>query len=121
MPKQGLVTLARREEFTWEPIETASGTFRITRPFDSRNCPTVGGGICELNAAEMAWTPNYDEIVTVLSGELVIEHSGTELTARMGDMVLIRYGAEIVYRSRTKCAFSWVLSPANWQSLRWPE
>jgi ethanolamine utilization protein EutQ (cupin superfamily) len=74
-----------------------------------------------LDATEMAWTPNYDEIVTVLSGELIIEQNGEELTAAPGDMFLIRYGAEIVYRTRTRCAFSWVLSPANWMNLRWPE
>lgn len=74
-----------------------------------------------MEETELPWTPNYDEIVTVLSGELTIMHNGEELTGQAGDMFLIRYGAEIIYKTRTRCAFAWVLSPATWQNLRWPE
>lgn len=121
MAKQGLVTVARREDFVWDRLETDYGTFRITRPFTGKDCPAIGGGICDLEATELSWTPNYDEIVTVLEGELIICHNDEELTAGPGDMFLIRYGAEIIYRSRRHCRFSWVLSPANWKNLRWPE
>lgn len=121
MAKQGLVTLAQAEDLVWDRLETATGSFRIARPFTSRECPTIGGGLVELEGTELAWTPNYDEIVTVLAGELTIRHGGEELTARAGELFLIRYGAEIVYQAQQRCVFSWVLSPATWRNLRWPE
>jgi ethanolamine utilization protein EutQ (cupin superfamily) len=50
-----------------------------------------------------------------------IVHNGQDLAARPGDMFLIRYGAEIAYKTQTKATFAWILYPAQWRNLRWPE
>lgn len=121
MDRQSLVTLARGGELVWDTIPTKTGLFRIARPFTSRESPTIGGGLAELEACELPWRPNYDEIVTVLEGELTIRHNGEDIVARAGDMVLIRYGAEIVYRTETRATFAWVLYPAHWKNVRWSE
>lgn len=121
MGNQSLVTLVHQEEMDWDFLPSETGSFRITRPFTSRESPTIGGGIVEMEECEVPWTPNYDEIVTVIEGEMVIRHDGVDLKAQAGDMYLIRYGADIVYKTDTKAKFSWVLYPAHWRSLRWPE
>ncbi len=121
MDGQSLVTRVRKGEMQWSTLGTETGKFLISRPFTQRESPTLGGGLVEIEAAEMKWTPNYDEIVVVLDGEMSIVHNGQELAARPGDMFLIRYGAEMAYKSATRATFAWVLYPAQWKNLRWPE
>lgn len=121
MAKQGLVTLVTEADLVWDRIETGSGAFRIARPITSRNCPTMGGGIGEMTASELAWTLNYDEIITVLEGELTVLHNGEAFTARAGEMFLIRHGADVVYKAQGRCRFSWAVSPANWREVRWTQ
>ncbi len=116
-----LVTLAQRSDLQWDSIPTETGVFRISRPFTSRESPTIGGGIVNMETCELPWTPNYDEIITVLEGEMIVRCDGQDLIGRPGDMYLIRYGAEIVYKTESKATFSWVLYPAHWKSTRWPE
>ncbi len=121
MGKQNLVTRVRKSDMQWSTLPVKSGKFLISRPFTERESPSMGGGLVELEDAEMEWTPNYDEMVIVLDGEMSIVHNGEDLVGRPGDMFLIRYGADIKYKSRTKATFAWVLYPANWRHLRWPE
>lgn len=121
MGQQSLVTRVCKSEMQWSTLETETGKFLISRPFTQRESPTIGGGLVEIEAAEMKWTPNYDEIVVVLEGEMSIVHNGQDLAARPGDMFLIRYGAEIAYKTQTKATFAWILYPAQWRNLRWPE
>jgi ethanolamine utilization protein EutQ (cupin superfamily) len=121
MARFGLVTLVHQHEMNWESLPTDTGTFRICRPFTARESPTIGGGLVELAESELPWKPNYDEIVIVMEGELTIRQGNEDLAGRAGDMFLIRYGADITYRTETKAKFAWVLYPTSWKNLRWPE
>lgn len=105
----------------WDSLPSETGSFRITRPFTNRESPTIGGGLVEMEACEVPWTPNYDEIVIVMDGEMVIRQAGQDHFAQKGDMYLIRYGADIIYKTDTRATFAWVLYPAGWKNLRWPE
>ena len=116
-----LVTLVRNSEMHWDFLPSETGAFRIARPFTSRQSPTIGGGIVEIEKCEVPWTPNYDEIIIVLEGEMVVRHDGVDLRGQAGDMYLIRYGADIVYKTDTRAKFAWVLYPAQWRNLRWSE
>src|SRR5512146_2478428 len=106
---QSLVTRITKSEMEWSTLPTEAGRFLISRPFGQRESPTIGGGLVEIEGAEMKWTPNYDEIVVVLSGEMSIVHNGQDLLAHTGDMFLIRYGAEIAYKGKSKATFAWYL------------
>lgn len=122
MAKQGLVQLWRTSDMVWDTVPAAQGSIRITRIVTARESPTLGGGICTLEGgAELAWTPNYDEIVTVLEGELTILHDGESLRGGPGEVFLIRYGADMVYRAVDRATFAFALYPATWKNIRWPE
>lgn len=116
-----LVTLVQRSDMQWESMPVETGLCQISRPFTSRESPTIGGGLMKMEACAMSWTPNYDEIVIVLDGDMVIQHEGQDLKAQAGDMYLIRYGADIVYKTDSRATFAWVAYPAQWRNLRWPE
>ena len=121
MGRQGLVRLVRQGEMNWDSLPSETGSFRISRPFTSRESPTIGGGLVVMESCEVPWMPNYDEVVVVLEGEMTIRHDGEDYVAHAGDMYLIRYGAEIVYKTDSRATFAWVLYPAQWKNLRWPE
>lgn len=122
MAEYGLVRLWRHSDLEWDTIPSERGSIRIARAITSRESPTLGGGVCTLEGgAELTWTPNYDEIVTVLEGELVIRHNGQDLRGSPGEIFLIRYGAEIAYQAADRATFAFALYPAAWKNLRWPE
>ncbi len=118
--RQRPVLLVRRDAVVWTSLPSATGYYRVARSISSRQSPTLGGGLCEMADCEVRWTPNYDEIITVLEGEMSIQLDGEDLVGAPGDQYLIRYGTEIVYRTSGRCLFAWAVYPANWQQGRWP-
>ena len=117
---QRLVSLVARQDVQWTSLPSKTGYYRVARSFTSRHSPTIGGGLVEMADCEVVWALNYDEIITVLEGEVTIRLDGADLIDHPGDQFLIRYGTEIAYVARERALFAWAVYPTQRQSLRWP-
>jgi ethanolamine utilization protein EutQ (cupin superfamily) len=61
---------------------------------------------------EPAQTPEFDEVTVVLSGSVVVEHDGGEITARAGEAVLARAGERVRYTTPEGAEYLAVCVPA---------
>jgi len=74
----------------------------------------MGAGYMSLDKGEMAWTLTYDEIDTVLEGELVITRGKEQVRGKTGDVIFIPKGSSITFGTPNWTRFVYVVFPVNW-------
>lgn len=76
---------------------------------------SMAAGYMQWENAFFPWTLTYDEIITVLVGELHIRHKGETKIAKAGDVMFIPKGSAIEFGTPTNVRLVYVAWPANWQ------
>ncbi len=73
----------------------------------------LGTGIARFSNARIPWTIRYDEVLTVLQGELRVQ-TGEELhTLGTWDSLWLPAGTELVYEADSAIV-SYAIHPSNW-------
>ena len=106
-------TLVRRSDIELRHFHE-SGVFLgdgIARPMS--DTMSAGWARYEPGAAN-PWLVDYDEVITVIEGSFTIESDGDLLTASPGDLLFLRKGTELVYRSDEGALIVYVAYP-QWE------
>lgn len=74
---------------------------------------SMGAGFAEFDGTAIEWTLLYDEVIYVISGELVITSEGQDHVAREGDVVWIPEGTSLIYGG-TSARIFYAVQPGNW-------
>ena len=78
----------------------------------------LSAGFMEFNDGDEtpAWTAPYEEVMYVISGELILRSpGGHEVKAKQGEVVTVLKGAELTYQGTAGTKLFFALTPANWQ------
>lgn len=72
----------------------------IGNVLDEKNSASMGGGYaCFLPGAAMTWTPSYDEVIVVQSGEFTVDSPEGATTAGPGEMLWVRASVPVTFRA----------------------
>ncbi len=74
---------------------------------------SLGTGFVRLVNAEIPWTICYDEVITVLEGELTLKANGEEYHLQIMDSIWLPNGTELVYQAE-QALVSYAIYPNNW-------
>lgn len=65
-----------------------------------KNSTSMGAGFaCFLPGAAMTWTPSYDEVIVVRSGEFTVDSQDGCTTAGPGELVWVRASVPVTFRA----------------------
>ena len=73
----------------------------------------LGAGIVRLTESEIPWTIKYDEVLTVLEGELTVEIDGASHHLKPLDSIWLPNGTALIYRSKSALVH-YAIHPNNW-------
>ncbi len=73
----------------------------------------LGTGICRFSDAYIPWTITYDEVLTVISGELKLHANGEVHQLNALDSIWLPAGTELVYESKDALV-TYAAYPINW-------
>jgi len=86
--------------------------------FTLEESPRLGCGIMEMKETTFDWTLNYDEIDYVIEGTLDIIIDGREVSASVGELILIPKGSSIKFSVKDYARFIYVTYPADWEAQK---
>mgnify|MGYP001010743530 CR=1 FL=1 len=112
------VRLVTMDDLTWGQIPgTTGGVAQIGEVIGSEDSDTIGAGFTRLEHTSMSRELEYDEVVLVLEGTMVVESGGDVLEARQGQALHIPKGAKTTYRFTEPTLLFYAIYPNNWQDL----
>ncbi len=76
----------------------------------SRN---LGAGVGVFESCSVPWTPDYDEVLFILDGELRLRVGDKTYVAGRGDVLWIPEGAAVVYDSPGRTTFFYAVCPVR--------
>jgi ethanolamine utilization protein EutQ len=74
---------------------------------------SLGAGYGRLTNAEIPWTIKYDEVVTVLEGQLTVRIDGTNHVIDQGGSIWLPIGTSLTYIAQSALIL-YAIHPANW-------
>ncbi|WP_119391971.1 cupin domain-containing protein [Taklimakanibacter lacteus] len=114
----------KREEMTFRPAVTATGTTSIARVVNGAVSRHMGGGIEYLENVTIDWTVTYDEILFVFEGSLTVVLDDQEVRdCHAGDIVWLPEGTHLKYIAHGRAGYFYALHPVDWaarQGVREP-
>ncbi|OLS34505.1 cupin domain-containing protein [Bacillus sp. MRMR6] len=114
------VILFKKEEYLFEPLEgtEGNGSAKIARFVTDKISSSLGGGIVKMEDCKFPWTVQYDEILFVTEGEVIIDSNGEKRIGKEGDSFFIEKSTPITYETSSQGTFIFCLYPANWSKQR---
>ena len=73
----------------------------------------LGTGFVRLKKANIPWTICYDEVLTVVEGELTLHANGETMTLKARDSVWLPDGTELIYQAEYALV-SYAIHPNSW-------
>ena len=73
----------------------------------------LGTGFVRLKQAKIPWTICYDEVLTVIEGELTLHASGETVILKALDSIWLPDGTELVYEAE-HALVSYAIHPNSW-------
>lgn len=114
----GKVRLVATDDLTWAQIPGTSGGEALVGEVVSReNSETIGAGFARYENSSMSRELQYDEVILVLEGMMVVESDGTVLEAREGEVLHLASGAKTTYRFTEPTLLFYAVYPNNWEDL----
>jgi len=74
---------------------------------------TLGTGFVRLTRAKIPWTICYDEVLTVIEGELTLHANGEIINLKPRDSIWLPDGTALVYEAESALV-SYAIHPNNW-------
>ena len=73
----------------------------------------LGAGVGVFEQCSVAWTPDYDEVLFIIDGELRLGIGDKTYVARAGDVIWIPAGTAVVYEAKVRTPFFYAVSPVR--------
>lgn len=104
------VKLFRRDEarFTAGPNGIAAHGL-VNAGFSQR----LGAGVGVFDQCSVEWTPDYDEVLFILDGELRLRVGAKTYAAAAGDVLWIPQGTTVVYEASIRTTFFYAVFPVQ--------
>ena len=113
------VTYYSRKETNYSDMGVDQGKGFLAPIVEYPSSQSLGAGLIKLTeAGNFEWQVLYDEVLFVVSGELVIVQDGTAQTGTAGDVFFLKEGAKITYSTPSETEFFYSIYPANWREIR---
>ena len=74
---------------------------------------SIGTGFVRLNNAEIPWTICYDEVITVIEGELTIKTNSEVFNLKPLDSIWLPNGTELIYQAEAALV-GYAIHPNSW-------
>ena len=84
------------------------------------NSEAIGVGVGTWDAGQKTDAPiplMFDEVLFIISGELVITIDGIETRVREGEVAHLPAKQMVMFGSETGCRLVWVTSPPTWKAI----
>lgn len=91
------------------------GHAEIGRTVSTELSETMGAGFARWEGAEVEWTVKYDEVIFVITGELIVETREETHVITPGQMLWLSNGTWLKYRGHA--LFGYAVYPGNWKAL----
>lgn len=75
----------------------------------------LGVGFARLSGADIKWTIKYDEVITVIEGEMTVKTAEGDHHLRAKDSVWLPAGTALRYIAED-CLILYAIHPSNWAS-----
>lgn len=73
----------------------------------------LGAGFVRLTNAQIPWTIQYDEVLTVIEGELTLKANGEEHRLGPLDSIWLPSGTQLIYEAQ-QALVSYAIHPNSW-------
>lgn len=91
------------------------GHAEVGRTVSTELSETMGAGFARWEGAEVEWTVKYDEVIFVITGELIVETREETHVITPGQMLWLPNGTWLKYRGHA--LFGYAVYPGNWKAL----
>ena len=108
--KAGGVKLFRHDEALFRAGPSGIAANGLINAGFSRN---LGAGVGVFEGCSVPWTPDYDEVLFILDGELRLRVGEKVYVAGSGDTVWIPEGTAVVYDSPGRTTFFYAVCPVQ--------
>ena len=103
----------RFDELVFQPRFEYGHMAEVATTCSDADGTVLGTGFVRLNKAKIPWTICYDEVLTVIEGELILHANGEAFTLKMRDSIWLPNGTELVYEAE-HALVSYAIHPNRW-------
>lgn len=103
----------RLADLTFKPRFAYGDQAIIAETSGEADDTVLGTGFVRLDHASVPWTLQYDEVLLVLEGTLVVRSGGKEFELRPTDSIWLPEGTALVYEAEHALVF-YAIHPADW-------
>ena len=104
------VKLFRKDEAQFTPGPNRIAAHGLINAGFSRN---LGAGTGVFEQCRVEWTPDYDEVLFIIDGELHLRVGVKTFVAKAGDVIWIPAGTAVVYEAKVHTPFFYAVSPVQ--------
>lgn len=104
------VKLFSKDEAQFTPGPNGIAAHGLINAGFSRN---LGAGVGVFEKCTVEWTPDYDEVLFIIDGELHLRVGAKTYVARTGGVIWIPAGTAVVYEAKARTPFFYAVSPVQ--------
>jgi len=106
--------LFRFADLAFDKVPDIAGTFAVAEISNANLGSDLGTGFARFTGVRFSWTTSYDEVVTVLDGELRLHIGGEVFVLKPRDTMWVPKGTSLDYEADSALTF-YAIYPSNWQ------
>ncbi|MGH8761526.1 MAG: cupin domain-containing protein [Burkholderiales bacterium] len=104
------VKLFRKDEAQFTPGPNGIAAHGLVNAGFSKH---LGAGVGVFERCSVAWTPDYDEVLFILDGELRLRVGAKTYVAGAGDVLWIPEGIAVIYEAEARTTFFYAVCPVQ--------
>ena len=112
------VTLYKKDMISYKDMGIDIGRATLASVVEAPFSSTMGAGLIRLEqGGTFEWQVLYDEILFVVSGELIIIEQNEQKIGHAGDIFFLKKDTTITYSTSSETEFFYSIYPANWREI----
>jgi ethanolamine utilization protein EutQ (cupin superfamily) len=109
--------LFRFNDLKFDPVPDIKGTFAVAEICNAALGSELGTGFARFTNVRFSWTTSYDEVITVLEGEMRLHIGGEVFVLGPRDTMWIPSGTSLDYEA-SDALTHYAIHPSNWQEAQ---
>lgn len=99
------------ESYLGDEANPATGRARIARMIGQSNSSSLGGGVVVYEQITVDWDLPFDEMITVIEGEMMIRSDGKTFSLTVGDVAWFPARTPLTYVVTERATVSYAIWP----------